>query len=123
MLRREFLKLPAFALKFFLRIHFQQVRSHKTGVAVLARLRQIPPASYRAPACIFSARTDPREMVDPVVAHRIVERGFLIRIDMAHRNEIVPTMNVQFNSAVGLAGMVELADKASMQDVLMLADL
>jgi hypothetical protein len=63
------------------------------------------------------------KMVNPVVAHRIVERGFLIHLDMAHRNEIVPALSVKMNSAVGLAGMVELADKASMQGVLVLANL
>jgi hypothetical protein len=42
---------------------------------------------------------------------------------MAHRNEIVPALSVKMNSAVGLAEMVELADKASMQGVLVLANL
>ena len=62
-------------------------------------------------------------MINHVVAHRIVECGFLIRLDVAHRNEVVPTVGVKPNSTVGVAGMIELADETGVQNVLMLANL
>ena len=62
-------------------------------------------------------------MVDRIVAHRIVESDFHIRIDSAHRNDVMAAPGIHSNSAVGVTRMIELAGETRMKNILMLGDL
>ncbi len=62
-------------------------------------------------------------MINPVVAHCVVECGFLIPFDAAYRNEIVPAIGVKPNAAIRVAGMIEFADETGVESELMLPNL
>jgi hypothetical protein len=62
-------------------------------------------------------------MINAAVAHCIIECGLLAWLDVPHRNEVMPAVGVQPNSAVGIAGMIEFTDETGVQSVLMLTKL
>src|ERR1039458_4659677 len=95
-------------------VHRAQVGRDELAVVGLARGGQILPAGDRAAAPRGTAQTHGREVIDREVAHGVVERQLLPGANWLAGDEVEGLPVVETDTAVGVAGVVDLRSQAAM---------